>query len=303
MPAAVPRISIVTPCFNQAEFLERTLDSVLSQGYPNLEYVVVDGGSTDGSVEIIRRHERHLHAWVSEPDQGHYDAVNKGFRRTTGDVMAWLNGDDLYFSFCLRTVGSIFSELPSVEWLTSAYAPTWDAAGFCIDVTPFKGFAREAFVDGANLPATKLERKAGFRFIQQESTFWRRSLWERAGGAISLERDLAGDFDLWSRFYRFADLHAVTSPLGGFRQRAGQRSEMLDAYVAQARGSLAELRAERPRPPLDVIRGAAARLGCAKIPLIGNGLRSVMGYVGKRVVRREAGTRSGHWAIQEHKFL
>src|SRR3954464_13703841 len=95
-PRALPRISIVTPSFNQARFLPETIRSVLGQNYPDLEYVVIDGGSTDGSAEVIRRHEDRLAQWVSEKDAGQYDAINKGFARTSGEIMGWLNSDDLY---------------------------------------------------------------------------------------------------------------------------------------------------------------------------------------------------------------
>jgi len=85
-----PKISIITPSYNQAEFLEETILSVLNQNYPNLEYMIIDGGSNDGSVEIIRKYEKYLTYWISEPDNGQYDAINKGFSRSTGDIMAWI---------------------------------------------------------------------------------------------------------------------------------------------------------------------------------------------------------------------
>src|SRR5579859_3708649 len=100
----VPRISIVTPSFNQRAFLEETIRSVLDQRYPNLEYVIIDGGSTDGSVDIIRKYERHLAFWVSEPDGGQYDAINKGFAHTTGELLGWLNADDKYLPWSFSTL-------------------------------------------------------------------------------------------------------------------------------------------------------------------------------------------------------
>src|SRR5881396_2686502 len=110
-------ISIVTPSYNQAAFLEETIRSVLLQGYPNLEYIVIDGGSTDGSVEIIKRYEKHLSYWQSEPDGGQYDAISQGFARTSGDLMAWLNSDDMLHRNALWSMARLFTQFPQIEWL------------------------------------------------------------------------------------------------------------------------------------------------------------------------------------------
>jgi len=111
------KISIITPSFNQDRFLEETLRSVLSQGYPRLEYIVIDGGSADGSVDLIKRYEKHLAYWVSEPDRGQADAINKGLAKVTGDVVAYINSDDVYFPGSLAAVGAYFSEHPGCTWL------------------------------------------------------------------------------------------------------------------------------------------------------------------------------------------
>ncbi len=198
-----PRISVVTPSFEQAEYLEATLRSVVSQVYPGLEYVVVDGGSSDGSVDIIRAHESHLASWSSDPDDGHADAVNKGFARTSGEVMCWINSSDLQYPWTLATVGQIFAELPDVQWIMGIPTLIGDRddprsvrAGYCNAYDILAG---------------------NYRSIQQESVFWRRGLWERAGGRLNTRFKRAADFDLWLRFFRLAPLHHVETVLGGFR--------------------------------------------------------------------------------------
>src|SRR5437870_10778600 len=110
----LPLISVVTPSFNQAPFLEHTLYSVASQDYARTEHIVIDGGSTDGSVEIIQRHARQLRHWVSEPDRGQSHAINKGLAMASGDVLAWLNSDDTYLPGALKEVGGVFAQHPDV---------------------------------------------------------------------------------------------------------------------------------------------------------------------------------------------
>ncbi len=162
------RISLVTPSFNQARFLEPCLRSILDQGYPDLEYMVMDGGSTDGSVEVIRRYAPRLHSWRSHLDEGQYAAVAEGLDAATGEVMGWLNSDDLQLPWTLRTVGEVFSQLPEVEWLTSRVPLLVSESDALVAAKRLEGFNARAFFRGRNLPAVR-----GFYtcFIQQEFDF------------------------------------------------------------------------------------------------------------------------------------
>jgi glycosyltransferase involved in cell wall biosynthesis len=184
--AAFPKISIVTPCYNSAEWLEDTIQSVLGQEYPNLEYVIMDGGSTDGSVDIIRKYEGRLAGWVSEKDDGLYDAVRKGFARTSGDIMAWLNADDMYHPGALASVAEIFSSFPEVRWLVGADT-NFDEKGRTVNVRTSRRFSRYDFLAG------------DCKLLQQESCFWRRELWQvacgaRVGGGLGRRDALCGGF-------------------------------------------------------------------------------------------------------------
>jgi len=199
-----PKISLVTPVFNSAHYLEAAMSSVLDQGYQNLEYIVVDGGSTDGSLDIIRKHAAKLHWYTSEPDNGMYDALNKGFSHSSGEIMGWISATDKLHPGSLFVVGSVFRDLPEVDWITGI--PTaFDEQGSVTRVGALRRWTRWRFLAGAN------------RYIQQESTFWRRRLWNCAGGYVDSSRRMASDFELWVRFFRHAPLYPVAALLGGFR--------------------------------------------------------------------------------------
>lgn len=183
MDDSLPKISIVTPSFNQGEYLEETIRSVLTQNYPNLQYVIMDGGSTDQSVSIIERYADRLDAWVSEPDQGQADAINKGFARCDGEIMGWLNSDDLLLPNALHHIGRHFAENPQTNIVCGFRR-------FAIGHQRTRG--RWVHLEPDRF---SLQRHC---YIAQETTYWRRSVWE-AVGELDPTFQFTLDYDLWQR--------------------------------------------------------------------------------------------------------
>lgn len=181
---SLPTISIVTPSYNQAEFLERTIRSVLDQDYPALEYRVLDGASTDGSVDIIRRYEDRLASWVSEKDEGQADAIARGFAQSTGEIQAWLNSDDAYLPGTLHAVGEYFAAHPEVDFMY----------GDLLFIDPAD---RPLVVDV--LPRYEWEDLRRVCMIPQPASFWRRRAAERVGG-IDPRYQFTMDYDFFLRF-------------------------------------------------------------------------------------------------------
>lgn len=233
----LPKISIVTPCFNHVAFIEDTIKSVLDQNYPNLEYIVIDGGSRDGCPDVIKKYASKLKYWVSEPDKGQYDAINKGFAHATGDILAWLNSDDVYLPGALSLVGELFGSFPEVEWLTSLFPLCLDARGRAVSCRAVTGYSRAGFMRGENLPHGDWHAR---ECIQQESTFWRRSLWQRTGAGVDDKYQYAGDFELWARFFKAnAELYGVPAPMAGFRHHQLQKTDVfIGEYLVEAQEAL-----------------------------------------------------------------
>lgn len=206
----LPKISIVTPSFNQARFLERTLESVLNQAYPNLEFYIQDGGSTDGTVEMLQRYDGRLSGWASCPDNGQSHAINVAFSRTSGEIMAWLNSDDILLPGALAYVGDYFSRHPEVDVV----------------------YGHRLLIDENDreigrwvMPAHDDQMLSWVDFIPQETMFWRRRIWDQSGGRIDESLHFAIDWDLLVRFRaagaRFARLPRF---LGGFRIHPEQKT-------------------------------------------------------------------------------
>ena len=198
-----PKISIVTPSYNQGEFLERTILSVLNQNYPNLELIIIDGGSTDGSVDIIKKYKSYYHYWVSKPDKNHSQAVNEGFLHSSGEILGWLNSDDTYLPNALLAVGQAFKENPGVDIVYSNgnFIDTKDNFLKKYPVVPLSKMSFVYYVNG----------------LFQQSTFWRRDIFFEMG-QINENKSYSMDIDLFFKFIK-----------------SGARLYFLDKYIGNMR--------------------------------------------------------------------
>lgn len=223
----LPRISLVTCSYQQARYLEATIQSVLEQDYPALEYSVIDGQSTDGSVDVIRRYESRLSDWVSEPDRGQTDALIKGFDRTDGEIMGWLCSDDLLLPGSLHAVGEFFARNPNA---LAVYGDAlWiDGEGRFLRPKREIPFSRFVFLHDHN-------------YIPQPSMFWRRSVYEAVGG-LDRSFNLAMDGDLWDRFAQHGPIEHLPRYLSCMRWYPEQKTR---ALKPQARAENAALRIRR----------------------------------------------------------
>lgn len=201
-----PLVSIITPSYNQARFLEATLQSVLRQRYSNLEYLVVDGASTDGSVDIIKRYADRLAWWVSEPDKGQADAINKGFRRASGEIVAWLNSDDLYLPDAISEAVAVFQTHPEAS-LIFGDAVSADAEGRLLNHLP-----------AGDLSLPDLLR---FKIITQPAVFMRRAVLEKVN-YLDPSYHFFLDHHLWIRMAREAEIvhHGRTWAVSRYHKEA-----------------------------------------------------------------------------------
>ena len=200
--STLPLVSIVTPSYNQARFLEFTICSVLEQDYPNIEYILVDGGSTDGSVDIIRRYTDRFAWWVSEKDLGQTDAINKGFARAKGDILAWLNSDDTYEPHAIAE---------AVEFLMSRseVGLVYGDTNFIDENGRILGRFRAAQTDYKRL-------RRGYVHIPQQASFWRADLWHKVG-PLDSSFYFAMDYDLWVRLASHAPVQYLPRLWANFR--------------------------------------------------------------------------------------
>ena len=232
---AVPTITIVTPSLNQGRYIEKTIKSVLAQQYPRLQYILVDGGSVDGTMEIVRRYAEHFAWWVSEPDSGQANAINKGFRRSSGEIMGWLNSDDQLAPDALQAISEIFRKEPD----------TYAVVGH-VDIIDQDGLFKLRLPGHYSTRARLVAFWRGYT-MHQPSIFWRRDVWERVG-ELDESLHLSMDFDFWlrvSRFYSFrnvdlvlsrATLHPDAKTSDGFvSYRRAQRRDLLRHFCVPRR--------------------------------------------------------------------
>ena len=180
----MPLVSIITPSFNQAAYIEETIKSVLEQNYPRIEYIIIDGGSTDSSLEIIKNYEKELAFWISEKDKGQTEAINKGFSRASGDLLAWLNSDDTYEPRAIGEAVRFLMENPDVGMV---YAD-------CNFINE-----KSEVVGKFNAAQTDLKRlRQGYVHIPQQTMFFRAELWKQVG-PLDDSFYFAMDYDLWTR--------------------------------------------------------------------------------------------------------
>ena len=204
-----PLVTIITPSFNQAPYLEETINSVLSQTYPHIEYIIMDGGSTDGSVEIIKRYQNKLAYWVSEKDRGQTDAINKGFARAKGEVLAWINSDDTLRPNAVEEAVRFLNDNPDIGLV---YGDTH----YIDEHSKVIGRFPAAQTDLARL-------RRGYVHIPQQASFFRKSIWDQIG-PLDPEFFFAMDYDLWVRIAGKAEIRYLPRWWANFRLHRGAKS-------------------------------------------------------------------------------
>ncbi len=231
------RISIVTTTFNALPYLADTVASILQSHRTELEYLIVDAGSSDGTLDLLGTiHDPRMRVEVVQ-GAGQYEALDWGLKHTSGEVMAWLNADDLYLPWTIETVAQLFAQFPAAQWITGL--PTFlDRAGACTLISSPSSYPRRSIANG-------WFHELAYGNLVQECMFWRRVLYQRAGG-LNPKYQLAGDFELWTRFARYAPLEAVNIPLAAWRKHGNNRSLLC---AAAYRAEVAAITAELPQMP------------------------------------------------------
>jgi glycosyltransferase involved in cell wall biosynthesis len=213
-----PKISIIIPCYNMVEYIEETILSIVQQDYKNCEIIIVDGLSNDGTLQIIEKYKDYFDLIISEKDKGQYYAINKGMNHATGDILAWINADDVYFPWTLRHAGEFFKSHPDIDWISGA-TTIMNENGL------INGINRNIIAKPTSFIKNGWFRRDLYGFLQQEGMFWRKELWIKSGG-LNEKYKLAADFELWIKFGKYAELVSFGLPLAAFRSRIDSRSKI-----------------------------------------------------------------------------
>ena len=217
-----PKISVVIPSYNQGQFIEETILSVINQQYPNLEIIIIDGGSKDNTVDVLKKYEQHITWWVSEKDKGQSDAINKGFARATGDIVTWLCSDDLFAAGALNRVAEIFSELPDDVGLIYGGAILFGENFKSTNTYGYNNAGVERYISGQAFP--------------QPSSFFKRKYLLEAGNWVREDLHLGMDFDLFARLGCICKFHSVNEIFSHYRlhdasKTVSQHSRLIEDWT------------------------------------------------------------------------
>src|SRR5579859_259551 len=207
----LPRITIITPALGSDAHLEPTLRSVIYQDYPNLEFIVIEDGASGEQRRVLEKYQSQFCRLSCAPGTELCAALNAAFGKSSGEILGWLEPGEMLHTNGLAVIGGIFAALPEAEWITGRPF-NFSPSGMPTGMKHLERWSRIRFLAGGN------------KYIHRDTTFWRRSLWERAGGALSTAYGLAGEFDLFVRFFRHARLYSVDALIGGYRTHPGVHS-------------------------------------------------------------------------------
>lgn len=242
-------ISVVTSARNMQQYVGQTISSVVAQKLANDQYIFVDAASTDGTTQVAKSFGNQIDTLISEPDDGQYFGIAKGFRHATGDIQCWINADDILMPWTFAVVREIFTRFPEVDWITGNPSFLQANGQLTRMYTKMPAYPRKFIANGW------FDKNLG-GYLQQESMFWRKSLWDKTDG-LNLDLLLAADFDLWTKFAEHAELVPVDIPLAAFRERPGEQrsSSQDDEYLSEVRSVCAT------KPPAPVAWQFASRRG------------------------------------------
>jgi glycosyltransferase involved in cell wall biosynthesis len=213
------------PVYNGERYIEYAIKSIINQSYKNIQLILVDGGSTDGTMDIVNKYADAFEIIISEKDKGMYDAINKGFSHADGELMLWLNSDDYLFENAIKSAVMIMKKYPKVKWIKGRNAYL-DQNNILRKIACFQSYYQSLIKSG-------YYRSDVIGSIMQETTFWHRDLYIKAGNHINIDYKVASDYELWVRFAKFETLYSINTLLGAFRQHNAQLSADINLYETE----------------------------------------------------------------------